>query len=167
MPRRKLLPDSDVLTLALDRLTTEGERAVTFGAMAEATGLAASTLVQRFGSQEAMVEAALLQGWDRAMAMLGQAEAEAPKSPKGVQALLKSLPAQPVPLSACLPRAACRDRAALWRLRVEAALALRLGGGAKAAQSAAMIFAYWQGQAAWMDTGGPAARVKDVLKRLT
>jgi len=166
MPRRKLLPDSEVLALALARLSAEGERAVTFGAMAEATGLAASTLVQRFGAQDSMVEAALLQGWDDAMNALSIAEATAPRSPKGALTLMKSLNPQPVPHAACQPRAACRDRATLWRIRVESALSLRLGGGAKGAETAAILFAFWQGQSLWRDMGGRGARLKDMLKRL-
>jgi AcrR family transcriptional regulator len=166
MPRRKLLPDSEVLDLVLSRLVAEGERAVTFGAMAEATGLAASTLAQRFGTQEAMVEAALTQGWGRAMDRLNEAETTAPKTAKGALALLKSLSPQPVPQTACLARAACRDRAALWRLRVESALALRFGGGAKGAETASLLFAFWQGQALWREAGGRGARLKDLVKRL-
>ena len=166
MPRRKLLPDSEVLDLALARLAAEGERAVTFGAMAEATGLAASTLAQRFGSQEAMMKATLARGWDRAMDRLAKAEAEAPSGGKGALALLKALSPQPVPQAACLPRAGCRDRATLWRLRVEAALALRFGGGAKGAETAGLLFAFWQGQALWRDVGGRGARLKDLLKRI-
>ncbi|MBL4918037.1 transcriptional regulator [Szabonella alba] len=167
MPRRKILSDSAVLSLALDRLAAGGERALTFGAMARASGLAASTLVQRFGTQEAMVTAALAQGWETALATLDKAETEAALTPKGALALLKALPPLPAPLATALPGGRDADRAALWRLRVEAALACRLGGGAKAAETAAILFAFWQGQSLWHDAGGRAARLKDVLRRLS
>ena len=58
-------------------------------------------------------------------------------------------------------------RAAGWRMGVETALALRLGAGQKAKESAALLFAAWQGQALWSTVGEPAFRLKDAVKRLT
>ena len=59
-----------------------------------------------------------------------------------------------------------RDRATAWRETVEAALAVRLGGGAKAHEMAAILFAAWQGQALWERAGGRGFKLKDALKRL-
>ena len=50
---------------------------------------------------------------------------------------------------------------------VESALALRLGGGQKARESAALLFAAWQGQSLWSKTGEQTVRLKDAVKRLT
>ena len=50
---------------------------------------------------------------------------------------------------------------------METALTLRLGGGQKARDSAALLFAAWQGQALWSGAGEPGFRLKDAVKRLT
>jgi hypothetical protein len=68
--------------------------------------------------------------------------------------------------AADLRDAALRARAAAWRRQVEAALAVRLGGGAKAREAAAMLFAAWQGQALWTRAEERAFRLKDLVKRL-
>jgi hypothetical protein len=59
-----------------------------------------------------------------------------------------------------------RDAAAAWRGHVEAAIAVRLGGGGKARNSAAMIFAAWQGRLIWGGPGAGSFRLKDAIKRL-
>jgi hypothetical protein len=58
-------------------------------------------------------------------------------------------------------------RANGWRAAVEAALGQRLGNSPKARESAAILFAAWQGQALWAAVGEPAFRLKDAVKRLT
>ena len=58
------------------------------------------------------------------------------------------------------------DAAAAWREHVETAIALRLGGGRKAKDSAAMIFAAWQGRLIWGGSGDGGFRLKDAIKRL-
>jgi hypothetical protein len=44
---------------------------------------------------------------------------------------------------------------------------MRLGPGAKARESAALLFAAWQGQALWAAATEPTFRLKDAVKRLT
>lgn len=172
MPRRRTIPDADIFT-AIRRLLAEGgEKAVAFGAVARATGLAAPTLVQRYGTREGMLRAALLAAWDTVDDMTERADAAAELSPKGAAQLLKSLAgggeaAEATLLAAGLRDAVLRDRAASWRNRVEAALALRLGGGTKGRDAAALLFAAWQGQALWGPAGGKGFRLKDAVKRLT
>lgn len=173
MPRRKIIPDAEVHA-AIRRLLSEGgDKAVAFGSVARATGLAGATLVQRFGSRDAMVRAALIDGWDRLNEVCTKAEAEAPLNAKGASLFLKALGAETADgadlslLAIDFRDADLRERAAAWRARVETALALRLGGGGKARDSAAILFAAWMGQVLWQAAGGKGFRLKDALKRLT
>lgn len=171
MPRKKLIPDSAVLTETLLLLADGGARAVSFATVSKATGLAGPTLVQRFGTREAMLRAAISLGWQRLEAETAHAESEAPLTAKGALALLKALGGdltlEPAQLLTGLEDAGLRQQAQGWRAQVEAALALRLGGGVKGRESAEMLFALWQGQRLWQATGSGSLRLKDALKRLT
>ena len=168
MARRKLIPDAAVCTEIHRLLAEGGERAVSFSAVAQATGLAGPTLVQRFGAREEMLRLALAAAWDRLEAETRSAETLAPLNAKGAQALLKALDTLDVALLAADFRdETLRARAESWRAQVETALALRLGGGAQGREAAAILFAAWQGQILWQTAGGKGFRLKEALKRLT
>ena len=155
------------------RVQARGERAASFGAVSRATGLAAPTLVQRYGSQEGMVRAALLDGWDALVRATDTAEGLSDLSVKGAQMLVKALgeatgDAADLPLLVRhLDDPTLRLRAMAWRVRVEQALAVRLGGGAKGREAAALLFAAWQGQLLWQAAGDRGFKLKDAVKRLT
>ena len=168
MARPRTVPDA-VIFAAIQRLIAlEGDGAVTFGSVARATGLAAATLVQRYGNRDGMLRAALLAAWDGLEAATEQA-ALMSDTP---QAFLKSLTGDGIGaadlalLSAALRDAGLRARAAAWRGRVEAVLAERMGRGAKGQEAAALLFAAWQGQQMWQAAGGRGFRLKDAVKRL-
>ncbi len=166
MPRQKTIPDARILDTVCQLLAAGGDKAVSFSSVAAATGLAAPTLVQRFGSRDGMVRAARLAVWAGVEART--AEAIASTADKGPQALLKALgPPDTAALAADLRDPDLLLRASAWRATVESALSLRLGTGAKARESAALLFAAWQGQALWAATGEGAFRLKDAVKRLT
>lgn len=172
MARPKIVPDSTLLEAVRKILADHGERAVSFATVSQATGLAGATLVQRFGSRDGMVRAALAAAWEIVEARTEQADVNAPKNAKGALAFLKALGAEAEASEISLLAADFRDpvlreRAALWRARVENALALRLGGGSKGREAAALLFTAWQGQLLWQPAGGKAFRLKDALKRLT
>lgn len=172
MARPRTIPDGEVFAAIRALLAQGGDKAVAFSSVARATGLAAPTLVQRYGTLEGMVKAALLSAWDDLDRRTGEAEAAAPLSAKGAAALLKSLgdrdsgPDDIALLAVEFRDAELRARAAAWRARVEAALATRLGGGAKAQEAGAILFAAWQGQALWALAGERSFRLKDAVKRL-
>lgn len=166
MPRRKVLSDDQVLAEALRLQAEGGDKALSFGALAQATGLAASTLTQRFGSAEGLAAAAARSGWQ---ALLVAAEtaamAAADKGPQGYLRALEAAGAASVPRLLAL---ATRDAAAMalaveWRGRVETALAQRLGQGDRSRSAAQAIFAAWQGQLLWRSDG---VKIKDLARRL-
>lgn len=173
MSRSRTIPDAEIFAAIRDLLAAGGEKAVAFSAVARATGLAGPTLVQRYGSRDGMLRAALMAAWDGLDAATNRAEAEAPLSAKGALAFLKTLGAEDSEpsdislLAADFRDPALRARAGAWRARVEAALATRLGGGAKGREAAALLFAVWQGQTLWLATGERGFKLKDAVKRLS
>lgn len=173
MARQKIIPDLAVFTEIRRLLAEGGEKAVSFATVGRATGLAAPTLVQRYGSRGAMLRAALAAAWDEVEAATSRAEADAALTAKGAQAFLKALGAdtpEAVDLSllaADFRDPALRERAERWRRQVENALSVRLGGGSKAREAAAILFAAWQGQMLWLIAGGKGFRLKDAVKRLS
>lgn len=165
MPRTRTVPDAQVFAVIQRLLAEGGDKAVSFGSVAKATGLSPPTLVQRYANREGMVRAARLAAWEALEHRT--AEAIAGTADKGPQGLLKAIgPVDPCAFAADLRDAELSKRANGWRMGVETALTLRLGGGPKARESAALLFAAWQGQALW-SSGDPGFRLKDAVKRLT
>lgn len=166
MPRIRTIPDAQVFATIQRLLAEGGDRAVSFGAVGKATGLAPPTLVQRYGNREAMVRAARLAAWEALEHRTAQAIAET--ADKGPQGLLKAIGSlDPAALTADLRDPTLAARAQGWRAGVETALTLRLGGGQKARESASLLFAAWQGQALWAAAGESPFHLKDAVKRLT
>ena len=172
MGRTRTIPDAEVFRAIRSLLAERGEKAVAFSSVARATGLAAPTLVQRYGSRDAMLRAALMAAWDGLEAATAAAAANAPLSPKGAAQLLKALSVGPAEtadltlLAADFRDPALRHRALVWRQAVETALALRLGGGANGREAATFLFSAWQGQSLWQMAGGKTFKLKDAVKQL-
>lgn len=161
MARPRTIPDAVVHDAVLALIRLGGDKAVTFSAVAARAGLAASSLAERHGSVAGMIADARNGIWDRVEAATTVALAQAPMTAKGATGLLKALSGYGVP-----PVSADPMRAGHWRATIEAALAQRLGGGTRGRESAAILFAVWQGQLAWGGVGGKLPRLKDVLRRL-
>ena len=165
MSRTRTVPDDRIFSSIQAMLEQGGEKAVTFGTVAAATGLAASTLVQRYGNLPGMIRAARRAVWDAldqrtTAAITGTAD-------KGAQVLLKLLVGFDVgSLVSDLRDPELRNRALAWRSRLEAALADRFGSGERARESAALLFAAWQGQALWGRDEESRFKLKDAVKRL-
>ncbi|NYH93206.1 TetR/AcrR family transcriptional regulator [Actinopolymorpha rutila] len=94
MPRKRTVPDEALLSTALSIVRASGPDALSFGSLAARVDLAASTLVQRFGSRANLLRAALLFAWDRLDEETARACAEAPAGPEGVVDLLVRLTGQ-------------------------------------------------------------------------
>lgn len=166
MPRPRTIPDDRIFAAIQALLDSGGDRAVSFSSVSAATGLAPPTLVQRYGSRDGMVRAARADAWERIAAATSEAIRRTEK--KGPHALLKALGAiDPASILSDFRDPDLAQRAAAWRALVESALALRLGFGQKARESAALLFAAWQGQLLWSRAGQPGVKMKDAVRRLT
>jgi AcrR family transcriptional regulator len=166
MPRTRSIPDDQVFAVIQRLLQDGGDRAVSFGTVAAATGLAAPTLAQRYATRDGMVRAARAAAWDALDRRTGEALTRTVG--KGPQAFLKAIgPVDPVAIAADLRDPDLALRASAWRAVIESALADRIGSGPKARERAALLFAAWTGQMLWTRAGMPSFRIKDAIKRLT
>ena len=172
MARQKLISDSDVLEAALQLFARDGDRAVSFGQVGKATGLAPATLVQRFVTRDALFAGAIMQGWGQAHAALLRSEVAVPANGHNAVAFLKALgeALQTTPIAALmvtsLPDQVLRSRASGWRQAVEASLTSRIDAGpGQVAEAAAAIFAAWQGRMMWQGTEGGDFRLRAILKK--
>ena len=167
MARTRQIPDLDVFKKVLALLFSDGEKAVTFASVANLCGLAPSTLVQRYHSCPEMLDAALVAAWQQVEAQTDAAIAAS--EGKGAQSLLKAL-SGPISTPALLNASLCRPnltlRAKAWREMVEYALAARLVVSPRSTETAALIFAAWQGRLLWTAAGGKGFRLGEALKRL-
>jgi AcrR family transcriptional regulator len=156
MPRPKSLPDEAVLESALALMRQQGPDALSFGALAKATGLSGATLVQRFGSKPALVKAATSHAWDRLDHATARAIAEAPGGAEGVVALLVALSGygdiETYADNLLILREDLRDpdlraRGRAWRAVLIEAIRARLPDRGEA--FAAIILDQWQGSLLW------------------
>src|SRR5687768_3996262 len=91
MPRPKTLPDREVLKAAYTLVHQQGPDALTFATLAQACGLSASTLVQRFKSKADLVRSTLSYAWDGLDEKTAAFSAKVPKTPAGAVQLLTLL----------------------------------------------------------------------------
>ena len=169
MARRKLILDAEILPLILSHLLTDGDKSVSFASVSAICGLAPPTLVQRYGSRDAMVKLAVISGWDHLDAVSLTASDDAFVSAKGAQALLKDVAASvdiPALLAVSWRDKDLNTRASAWRAGVESALCDRLGGGTKGREAGGFMFAAWQGRLMWDAAGGKTFRLGEALRRL-
>ena len=179
VPRPKTLPDSDVLEAALKLIHADGPEALTFAALAKASGLSAATLVQRFGSKDELKRRALHAAWDHLDARTARLDATLPRTPEGAIAMLVALSADYGGIDAyaeglLVLREDFRDpglraRGAAWKAALAAALEARFAcEPAAPAGIGLMMASQWQGSLLWWafepDTD-VAAAVEDGLRR--
>lgn len=170
MARKKSIPDLEILDHVLQLLLVEGEKAVSFASVSAICGLAAPTLVQRYGTRDAMVKSAILASWDALDKISESSSDEAFLSPKGAQSLLKNITSSvdiPALLAVSQRDKDLNERAIRWRNQIETALGNRLGGGTKGREAGALVFAAWQGRLLWNGAGGKSFRLGEALRRLT
>jgi AcrR family transcriptional regulator len=183
MPRKRTIPDEDLLDAALGLVREVGPEAVSFGTLATRVGLAPSTLVQRFGSKAGLLHAALLRAWRQLEAVTDEAIATAPDGPDGVVELLVSLTGQYDAhdfadqlrvLREDLRDPALRQRGEAWFAALSDAVEARLAGnpGGEAGLGR-LVVATWQGTlTVWSFTReGPVVdtvrrTLEDLLARL-
>ncbi|WP_146010264.1 transcriptional regulator [Acidimangrovimonas sediminis] len=173
MSRPRSIPDAEVLGHVRALIAAGGGKSVTFSAVSRAAGLAGSSLVQRYGDRDAMVRAALADGWAVLMARTEEAAATAPRTAKGGADFLKLVAkAEDNLLSVLVPRQRApelRDLAEAWRARMEAELALRVATDekkpARQREAAAVAFAAWLGRLMW-EGAGPGGETGLKLKAI-
>lgn len=91
MARPRKLSNDDVLVAALGIVHGQGPDHLTFATASEACGLSPATLVQRFGTRDGLLRAALLRAWDNLYARTAELARSAPPTPQGAIDLLVSL----------------------------------------------------------------------------
>jgi AcrR family transcriptional regulator len=153
VPRPRSITDQDLLDAALVVVHTAGPDALTFAAAAQQCGLAASTIVQRFGTKAGLLRAALLRAWDLLDEQTEQAAAAAGPGRAGVVDLLLRLSGsydahdfadQLRVLREDLRDPLLRERGQRWLARLAGEVERRLGPDA-AAGLGQLVVAHWQG----------------------
>jgi AcrR family transcriptional regulator len=94
MPRKRTIPDEALLDTALALVREAGPDALTFARLAPVAGLAASTIVQRFGTKPALLRAALSRAWDLLDEATARAVATASPDESGAIDMLVQLSGQ-------------------------------------------------------------------------
>jgi AcrR family transcriptional regulator len=160
MGRRKTVSDQALLDGLLAALERAGPDAFSFAKASGAVGLSPATLVQRFGSRDAMIEAILLHAWDRLDAATALANAETSPDPAGAVAmLLRLIPAAAIDgdvadglllLREDIKNPALRARGRAWGAYLAKALGARLTDQLQVAERLGWQMAsLWQGAIIW------------------
>lgn len=140
-----------------------------------AAGLSPATLVQRFGTRDAMIEAVLLHAWDELDARTSTADAENPVTPAGAINLLMTLsPGQAdiadglLLLREDIRHPALRARGAAWGSVLAGALGRRLAVAAPdMGRLGWQMASVWQGAIIWQAfrrESEPAKAIRAVLE---
>ncbi|WP_447756826.1 hypothetical protein [Sphingopyxis fribergensis] len=160
MGRIKTVSDSDALDALLGAIETTGPAGLTFAKASAVVGLSAATLVQRFGTRDAMTEAVLLHAWDRLEALTLAAERDAAPTPAGAVALLlRLMPGSTTVhhvteglllLREDLLNPVLRARGHAWGAYLASALGQRLTSSTGSAEHMGwQMLALWQGAIIW------------------
>ena len=158
MPRKRTISDEALLDAALLLARANGPDSLTFAALAASTGLAAPTIVQRFGSKAALLRAAMSRAWDQLDADTAAADQAAPMGATGVVDLLVALSAQYNPedfadqlllLREDLRDPVLRARGDAWMqtlvIAIERRLVSRRRDRDRVADLGRLVIAQWQG----------------------
>ncbi|WP_119299647.1 TetR/AcrR family transcriptional regulator [Dongia deserti] len=174
MPRPKTLPDKDVLDTAYRLMHRHGPEALTFSTLAQACGLSASTLVQRFKSKAKLVHSTLLYAWDGLDEKTARFSAKVPKTPEGAIRLLTMLSQDYGGIEAYadallilredLRDPSLRARGAKWKSALSRELDNCFAGTARRPKDVGLLMAtQWQGSLLWWSFD-PNGRVEDYVE---
>ena len=174
MPRPKILPDSEVLKAAYALVHRHGPDALTFSTLAQACGLSASTLVQRFKSKADLVRSTLSYAWDGLDEKTAAFSAKVPKTPAGAVQLLTMLSKDYgeievyadalLILREDLRDPALRARGAKWKAVLTRALEDCFTAVPHAPRGIGLLMAaQWQGSVLWWSFD-PKGRVEDYVE---
>lgn len=174
MPRPKTLPDSEVLKSAYALVHRDGPDALTFSTLAQACGLSASTLVQRFKSKADLVRSTLSYAWDGLDEKTESFSAKVPKTPAGAVQLLTLLSKDYGEIEAYadallilredLRDPALRARGAKWKAVLTRALDECFDSVPHTPRGIGLLMAsQWQGSLLWWSFD-PKGRVDDYVE---
>lgn len=91
MARPRTVTDEAILDATAQIMGQAGRTGTTFASVASATGLSPATLVQRYGTKDALIRAALLRAWDQLDASTIMADELASADAEGAVALLVAM----------------------------------------------------------------------------
>ena len=174
MPRPKILPDSEVLKAAYALVHQHGPDALTFSTLAQACGLSASTLVQRFKSKADLVRSTLSYAWDGLDEKTATFSAKVPKTPASAVQLLTMLSKDYGEIEAYadallilredLRDPALRVRGAKWKAVLTRALEDCFTAVPHAPRGIGLLMAaQWQGSVLWWSFD-PKGRVENYVE---
>ena len=174
MPRPKILPDSEVLKAAYALVHRHGPDTLTFATLAQACGLSASTLVQRFKSKADLVRSTLSYAWDGLDEKTAAFSAKVPKTPAGAVQLLTMLSKDYGEIEAYadallilredLRDPALRARGAKWKAVLTRALEECFNSVPHAPRGIGLLMAaQWQGSLLWWSFD-PKGRVENYVE---
>lgn len=178
MGRSKTISDARLLDRLLATVMEHGPSALSFARASEAAGLAAATLVQRFGTRATMVEAVLLRAWDRLDEETAVADAAASPDPAGAITLLLRLTNSGTAeydftdglllLREDIRNPVLRARGAEWGACLAATLGRRLcDDPSRAIQLGWQMASLWQGTLVWWAfrrDAEPEVKVQEILE---
>jgi len=164
LPRPRRIDDSAILDAALAVAQRRGPGQVTFAAVSAEVGLSPATLVQRFGSKEALLRAALERAWDLLDAATAREDERQPLTPEGaVQVVTALLPAGEADddyaeglllLYEDMRDPILQRRGARWRVAMTRALGRRLSAEPERQEVLGRLMAsQWQGAQIWWAFG--------------
>ncbi|HWU73500.1 MAG TPA: hypothetical protein VN137_08430 [Sphingomonas sp.] len=160
MGRSKIISDVALLDLLLPPLQEGGPAKLSFARAASAAGLSPASLVQRFGTRDAMIVAILSRAWDCLVATTVALDAQLPPTPRGaVELLLQLIPADEADyafgdglllLREDVRDPALRARGAAWGALLATALGRRIADEHEDMRSLGWQMAsIWQGALIW------------------
>ncbi|MFD1943811.1 TetR/AcrR family transcriptional regulator [Paradevosia shaoguanensis] len=173
MARPRTVSDEAILDAALGVAHRRGPANVTFASVSEVAGLSPATLVQRFGSKEALLRAALERAWDFLDAATAREDERQPLTPEGaVQIVTELWPATEADdayaeglllLYEDMRDPILRQRGVTWRTALTRALGRRLSNDpARQALMGQLMASQWQGAQIWW-AFGREGRGRDVV----
>lgn len=178
MSRGKTVSDDLLLDRLMVAMLAHGPADLSFAKAANAAGLAAATLVQRFRTRDRMVEAILVRAWDQLDEATAAADAQTSPDPAGaIEFLLRltnSVTAEfdftdgLLLLREDIQNPVLRARGAQWGLRLVEALGRRLSDDAdRATQLGWQMASLWQGTLLWWAfrrDAKPEVKVREILE---